>query len=99
MIFGILLVLSLILINLESIPIFKEYSLYLNIIGIALFSSILIYISFNPKNYIMGILTVILITVLTAFEKSGKYSNHKYLFLTLEIIVAIIGFSSNLIFK
>lgn len=99
MIFGILLVLSLILINLENMSIFKEYSLYLTIIGVTLLSSILVYTSFNPKNYIMGILTVIAITVLTAFGKSEKYNSHKYLFLILEIIVVIIGFSSNLIFK
>lgn len=99
MLFGVLLVLSLILINLENMPLFKISSFYLSVVGIALLSGILVYVSFNPPNYMIGILTVAILTLLTALEKSEKYNKYRGIFLTIEILVAIAEFSSNLIIK
>lgn len=99
MIPSVLLIISLILLNLENISIFKSYSIYLSVIGIALFSGILVYLSFTPKNYPIGVIMVILITILTAFEKNSTISHHKLLFLALEILLVVIGFASNIFLK
>ena len=95
MTFGILLIISLILLNTNNITMFKKYSLLIRTAGILILSLLLLYVSFEPKNYFIGLVMTIVIVILTAFEKSAKYSHYQMWFLLLEIIVVVVGFYLN----
>lgn len=95
MIFGILLIISLILLNTNNISMFKKYSMLISITGIIILSLLLVYISFEPKNYYIGLVMTILIGILTAFEKSTKYRDYQIWFLLLEIMIVVVGFYLN----
>ena len=73
MTFGILLIISLILLNTNSISKLKKYSMLISMTGIIILSLLLVYISFEPKNYYIGLVMTVVIGILTAFEKSAKY--------------------------
>mgnify|MGYP006362309733 CR=1 FL=1 len=95
MTFGVLLIISLILLNTNSISKLKKYSMLISMTGIIILSLLLVYISFEPKNYYIGLVMTVVIGILTAFEKSAKYSDYQIWFLLLEIMIVGIGFYLN----
>lgn len=95
MTFGVLLIISLILLNTNSISKLKKYSMLISMTGIIILSLLLVYISFEPKNYYIGLVMTVGIGILTALEKSAKYSDYQIWFLLLEIMIVVVAFYLN----
>ena len=95
MTFGVLLIISLILLNTNSISKLKKHSMLISMTGIIILSLLLVYISFEPKNYYIGLIMTVVIGILTALEKSTKYSDYQIWFLLLEIMIVVMGFYLN----
>lgn len=67
----------------------------LSMTGIIILSLLLVYISFEPKNYYIGLVMTVGIGILTALEKSAKYSDYQIWFLLLEIMIVVVAFYLN----